>query len=81
MCNEIISITDNKSTNVTNTVLTNVMSTVSVSSDDKKVRYKMNSYILHTFLLVNLLLLIIAIICDHYIKYSSKQKHIDTLTI
>ena len=53
---------DNVSTtNVTNTISTNVTSTMSISSDDKKVRYKMDCYILHTFLLVTILLFMIAI--------------------
>ena len=37
------------STIVTNTISTNVTSTLSINFDDKKVRYKMNCYILHTF--------------------------------
>ena len=35
------------STNVTNTILTNATSTMSIKSDDKEVRYKMYCYILH----------------------------------
>ena len=45
---------------VTRTMLTN--------SDDKKLRYKMNSYILHTVLLVTILLVISAIFYQ-YAKY------------
>ena len=60
MCDEIINVTDSVSTNVINTILRNmtntisinVMSTVSKNSDDKKVRYKIDCYILHTVLLV-----------------------------
>ena len=55
---------------VTNSVITNVTIT-----------YKMDCYILHTFLLVTICLYIIAIICYHYAKYRSKQKIIVTLTI
>ena len=44
MCDEII--------NVTDSLLTNIMTTVSITSDDKKVRHEMNYYILHTFFLV-----------------------------
>ena len=60
---------------------TNIMSTVSINSDDKKVRYKIDCYILHTTLLVIILLLIIAIICYHRTKHRSKQKDINALTI
>ena len=49
MCDEIISVIDSALTNVTNTVLKNVMCTVSIHFNNKKVRYKMNCYILHTF--------------------------------
>ena len=81
VCNEIISVTDSTSRNVTNTILANVMSSVSIKSEDIKVRYKMDCYILHMFLLVTILLFIITIIYYHCIKYKSKQKHIDTLPI
>ena len=66
------------STNVTNTISTNVISTVSICSDDKKVRYKMDCYILHTLLLVIIFLFIIAVICYHYSNIS-KQKNIGIL--
>ena len=49
MCNEIINVTDSVSTNVTITVPTNAMSTVSINSDYKKVRKKLNCYNLHFF--------------------------------
>ena len=62
---------------VADTIATNV----SINSDSKKVRYKINCYILHTVLLVIILLLIITIICYHYAKHRSKQKGIDALTI
>ena len=44
------------------------------NSDNKKVRYTMDFYILHTILVVIILLLIIAIICYHYTKHNSKLK-------
>ena len=69
------------SKNVTNTISTKVKSTLSINFDDKKVRYEMNCFILHTFLLVTILLIMIAIICYHYAKYRSKQKNIGTWTI
>ena len=62
-------------TYVTNTVPTNVSSTVSTNFH-KKARYKMNCYILHTVLLVTKLLLMIAIICYHYANHGSKVKNI-----
>ena len=65
-------------TNVTNTLPTNVTSTVSINSDDKKLRYKMDCYILQVFLSVIILLFIVAIICYHYTKYRSKQKYYRT---
>ena len=56
MCLEIINAADSASTSMTNTIL--------INSADKKVRYKIDCYILHTFSLV-ILLLIIAIIWYH----------------
>ena len=79
--NKIVNVANSVSTNITNTVPTNVTRTVSINSDYKKVRYKMDYYILHTFLLVTILLFIMAHICYHYIKYRSKQKHIWILSI
>ena len=81
MCDKIINATDTASTNMTNAISTNVTSTVSINSDVKKVRYKMDCYILYAFLLVIKLLSIIASICYHYTKCSSKQKLIGALTI
>ena len=46
--------------------------------DDKKVGY---CYMLHTVLLVLILLLIITIIWYHYLKYRSKQKGTNKVTI
>ena len=59
VCNKIVSV--KHSTNITNTILINVKSTVSINSNDKNVRYKMNGCILHTSLLVIILLFIITI--------------------
>ena len=60
-------------TNMTNIISTNVASTVSINSDDKKVRYKTDCYILHTVLLGIILLFIIIIIFCNYAKHMSKQ--------
>ena len=51
MSDNIISVTDSVSTNGTNTISTNVTITVSIKSDNKKVRYKMDCciYILNRF--------------------------------
>ena len=72
---------DTISTNLANTISTNVTSTVLPNSDDKKINYKIDSYILHMVLLLIMLLFIIAIVCYHYTKYRSKQEGIDALTI
>ena len=66
-CDEIIYAMDIVSTKMTNDLAT---STVSINCHNKKVRYNIDSYILHTVLLVIiLLLLIITIICCHYAKH------------
>ena len=52
---------------MTNTISTIVTSTVPIHFD-KKVRYSIDCYILHTVLLVIVLLFIIAVICYHYAK-------------
>ena len=57
-CDETIHVMDILSTNMTNTIPTNV----STNSDGKKVRFKMDCYILHIVLLKIILLFIIAII-------------------
>ena len=62
---------DIASTKKTTAIATNV----SIHSDDKKRRYKVDCYILRTDLLAIILLSIIAIICDNY------AKHIAVLTI
>ena len=64
----IINVIDSVSTNVTNNMSTNVTNTVSTYSDDTKVRYKMDYYILHPFVLVTILLSIITINCYQYPK-------------
>ena len=64
VCDKIINAKDSVSTNVTNNIPTymtnttsaNVASTVSINSDDKKVRYKTDCYILLTILLVIILI-------------------------
>ena len=63
------------------TISANVTSIVSINSNDKKVRDKMDSYTLHTFLLVAILLLMITNIYYHYRKYRSKQKDFGILPI
>ena len=65
------------STKVTNTIATNM----SINSDNKNVRYKIDCYILKRVLLVITLLLIITITCYHYAKHRSKEKGIDALAI
>ena len=60
--------------NMTNTLLTNFTSTVSINSDDEKVRYKINC-IFHTFSLVIILIFIIAIICYHKSSISCIVSH------
>ena len=58
LCDQIIIVADSMSTNVRNAVSTNGTSTVSINSHNKKVRYKMNCYILHTFLLMTIYFLL-----------------------
>ena len=60
----VMNVMDIVSTKMTNTVTINV----STNSDGKKVRYKMDCYILHNVLLVIMLSLIITIICYHHSK-------------
>ena len=68
MCDVIMYVMDIVPKNVANTIATNVTSAVSTNFY-KKVRYKMDFYILHTVLLVIILLFMIAIICYHYAKH------------
>ena len=72
-CYAIMSVMNIVSTKITNTIAANA----SINSDNKKVRYKIDCYILHTVLLVIVLLLIITITSYHYAKDRSKQKSID----
>ena len=69
MCDEIVYVIDIVSTNVIRIISANVASTMLTISDDKKVKYKTDCYILHTVLLAITLLLLIAIICYHYEKH------------
>ena len=62
-----------KPTNVTNIAAAKVMSTVPINSDGKKVRCKIDCYLLQKLLLVTMSLFIIVIICYHCINYRSKQ--------
>ena len=65
---------DTVSTKMTNTIPKNVTSTMLTNSDDKKVRHKMNCYILHTVLLVVIPLLITAVVCYHYENSGQNKK-------
>ena len=60
---------------MTNTLSTNVTRTVSMNSDNMKVRYKINTHISHMVLLLIMLPLIIAILCYHYKKHKSKKNN------
>ena len=75
LCDEIIKAMDSVSTNVTN-ISANVTSTMLTKSGDKKVRYKMDCYILHKVLSGITLLFTIATICYHYTKHRAKPKNI-----
>ena len=81
LCVVKLYVVDIVSTNVTNAISTSVTSTGSINYDDKKVRYKMECYILYTVLLMIILLFTIAITCDHYTKHRSKLKNVNVLTI
>ena len=76
---EIVYVMDIVSAEMTNTIPTNVKNTMLTNSDDKKVRHKINCYILHTVLFDHIT--IIPIICYLYGKHWSKQKGIDAQTI
>ena len=73
-CQEIINAADSVSTKVS----TNFMSVASINFHYKKVRDKIDCYIMHTVLLVVILLFIIALICYHYAKHWLKPKKILT---
>ena len=49
------------------------MSINSINCHSRKVRYKIDCYILHTVLLAIILLLIIANFCYHYAKHWTKH--------
>ena len=69
MWEEIENFMSSESAIVTKTVsATNVL----INSDDKKLRDKMDCYILHTFSLVTILLFLITIICYLYAKHKWK---------
>ena len=84
-CDEIIIAAGSAPTNVPtivmSTVSTNVTRTASINVHNKKVRYKMNCYILYMVLLVVILLFIITVIGYHYAKNKSRQKNIGPLTM
>ena len=63
-CDEILVVMNNLPTEKTN-IATNVLSTASINCHSKKVR---DCYILHTVLSVTIILLIIIVICYHYVK-------------
>ena len=58
-----------------------IVTNVTKICHSKKVRYKIDCYILHTVLLAVILILIITIIFYHYAKHKSKQKNVNALTI
>ena len=60
------------STKITNSIATNV----SINCRSKKVRYKIDFYVLHAVLLAIILLLIIPTICYYYAKHRSKPENI-----
>ena len=76
-CDEIISVINIVSTNMRNTIARNLL----INFEGKKVRYKIEFYILHPVLLPIILLLIITVVCYHCAKHRSKEKGIDDLTI
>ena len=87
-CDRIINAADIALTNVKNTIpasmenttSTNVMITVSINSDDKKVRYEIDCYLFYTLLLI-ILLFKIVIVCYHCTRHRSKQKGVGAPTI
>ena len=78
---QFVNVTNHVPTNVANTISANATSTVPLNSDNKKVRYAINCYVLYTFLLVTILLFIITIICFVTQSIDQKQKNIITLAI
>ena len=75
--NEIINAADSVSTNLKNTIptnMTNITSTMSASFQNKIVIYTTGFCILHTVLIV--IIFTIGIICYHYAKRRSKRKNV-----
>ena len=70
-CDKIVSVMDNVSIKMTNTVAENL----SINSDAKKVSYKMDCFILHAVFLNIKLLLTIAITCYHYENQVKTKRH------
>ena len=72
----------NVTTNMANTISASVTSTVSINSNNKKVRHKMDCYILHIILLVIILLITILLFTiimqnigqNNSIRYLKSQK-------
>ena len=58
-----------------------IAANVSVNCHSKKVRYKLDCYILHKVSLAIMLLLMVTIICYHYAKHKSNQKNINPLKL
>ena len=50
VCHKILNVSDSVLAHVTNTVSANATSTMLRNSDNKNVRYKLDCWILHTFL-------------------------------
>ena len=74
-CDEIINAADSVSRNVS------IKQTVSINFHNKKVRDKMDCYILHTVLLVITLLFIFTITSYHYYKAQVKKMYWHTSNI
>ena len=69
---EVLYVMDIISTKMTITKATNVISTMSMNCRDKKLRYKIDCFILRAILLAIALLLIITIICYYHAKHWQK---------
>ena len=52
VCDEFINAMESLSTIVTNTIAINVMTTISINSDNKKVRYKMLLCICYRYIII-----------------------------
>lgn len=85
MRDKTINVADNVLTNVRNNLRTNVrnsltvivVKTVSINSNDRKVRYKKECYMLDTVTDMGM----VTIFCYHCAKHRPKRKSIDTLTV